>query len=368
MEKEKYSKKLFDELFKKVQEELKKELKGLCINFKGLWAFSYLAGANKLQSVYFKHVDDSLKSSEQYQKIFEKIEGTSLDCDYGSLGDSLRSFNENPGKFSDFLSNTFDDPKGTVCYYDTLINQQHASFIIIKDDEGKILGALDFFFESISNCAIATGENKIIEYFNKSRTWLSASSITALKIQEHEYFLKIQKEKGSGNTLPKDNTKSAIKHIEELLALSSKTPLMIISHKNGNTTSSLVCLNFDFIHSIIKHEHRFCPLTDDTKNCFHFKKLGSFSGDRNTLSCTNDFLDNYYYKVFATLDAKRLYKQIKVDGTEYELGIVTKKNEAILLKEISVSKEIGSLQYEPFSDLAKEKYQDERVFMMLKNN
>lgn len=360
---EKYSKELFDALFKKVQNGLSASENSL--PFKGLWAFSYLEGANALQSVYFNHVDkESLYA--KYQIVIEEIETTRLDCDYGSLGFSFRNLKNDPNKIVEFLPNTFNDAKGTVCYYDTVINQQHACFVIIRN-ENEILGVLDFFFAGNTD---NNKEETIKKYFINNKSELISAFINAFKIQEFEYFLEIQSEKReihiSEDTSFKADLQFAIEHIEQVIAMSSKTPLMIINRHNDNITPALVCLNFDFIHSIIKHEHRFCPLTNDNKNCFYFKDFESFSSNNADLKCDNNFLNNYYYKVFTALDANLLCQKIIVDGTEYELEVVSQNTSTVSLESnISVIGEICNLSYEGLDDLAKEKYRDERVFMQI---
>ena len=82
-----YSDQLFDNLFEKIKGDLVKfcNAKNFNFNFRGLWAFAYLEGANSLNSIYFNH-ENLADIENNYKSILQKIRQTSLECDYGSLG------------------------------------------------------------------------------------------------------------------------------------------------------------------------------------------------------------------------------------------------------------------------------------------
>jgi hypothetical protein len=357
-----YSDKLFDRLFTKIQEELNALCKDKQYSFQGLWAFAYLEGANSLQSVYFNHANiDGLKSN--YKEVLEEIKKTRLDCDYGSLGFSFSNNLINNSEIVDFLENTYNDAKGTVCYYDVVIKQKHAYFVLIKN-EFETLGVLDFFFDGnlTSDCqnAIKTYFKENFENINQSNYQNDFNSV--FKIWEYEYFLELQTESNNtGNAELNIELGSATKYIENLLSASSKTPLLLIKHKKGNYLPELVALNFDFIHSIIKHEHRFCPITD-AKNCFHFDDYKEFQSE--SLQCFNEFLTKYYYEVFKALKACKNSFEFVVNYIGYTVDIVCSgEMNCSPITSLDVNSIEAEINNENLTGTASEKYQDERVYL-----
>ncbi len=353
---------LFNSLFDRIQKEefiVSCNSKGL--NFKGLWAFTYWEGANALQSIYFNHVNKPTLPKE----VIKEIEDTRLDCDYGSLGYSFSNLKDEYSTHTKFLPETYGDAKGTVCYYDTIIGQQHACFVIIKNDQ-EILGVLDFLFEGElkNNCAEQIKQFFESKFYNGQPTYLT-DSINAYKIHQFEDFINLQRETEIDSDQPdfRNELNNATLYIERLIAVSSKTPLMVVKHKNGNSFPELVCLNFDFIHSIIKHEHRFCPLTNE-KNCFHFKDFNSFK--EHKLKCDNPFLNGYFYDVFSSLGAELMSQPVILDSVEYTIEIVCKSTYS--LKEIDISSltsDVNEMKSKFSNNTAFHKYRDERVYMLL---
>ncbi len=360
----KYSETLFNSLFDRIKEELIALCKSNELEFRGLWAFTYWEGANALQSIYFNHVNISTLSIE----VIKEIKDTRLDCDYGSLGFSFTELKDKNSTHTKFLPETYNDAKGTVCYYDTIIGQQHASFVIIKNGQ-EILGVLDFFFEGElkNNC-----EEEIKLFFENKFYYAQSAYLTdfinAYKIRQFEDFIDLQKENtkiASKQPDFRNELNNATLYIQRLIAVSSKTPLMVIKHKNGNLLPELVSLNFDFIHSIIKHEHRFCPLTTE-KNCFHFKEFDSFTV--HTLKCDNPFLKGYYYDVFSSLGANLISQTVTLDSVEYTIKLVCKSTyNHKELDVISLMSDLNKMKSKFGKEIAFHKYRDERVYMLLDN-
>jgi hypothetical protein len=367
---EKYSEQLFNSLFDKIKSELGSIYISTPIQFNGLWAFSYWEGTNSLQSVYFNHVSLS-DLQNNYLDIIEEAKNTRLDCDYGSLGFSFTKLKDETTIHVDFLTETYNDAKGTVCYYDTIIGQQHACFVIVRNNR-EIFGALDFIFEGELNDDYSERIKDFFEtMFYKKETTVLTDFINAFKIRQFEDFLTLQVENTEiypENPGSNDELNNATKYIERLIAVSSKTPLMVVKYKNGKSLPELVSLNFDFIHSIIMHEHRFCPLTTE-KLCFHFKDFDSFKN--HALKCDNQFLKNYYYDVLKSLDANLVTNRISVGDAEYIIEIVCMTG--YTCKEIandsitSLSKEIEDKTKKLKNEIAIHKYRDERVYLFLNN-
>lgn len=366
-EESKYSTKLFDKQFDKIRIELDNFCNSNSISFKGLWAFAYLVGANSLKSIYFNHVDiDRLK--KDYEGILIEIERTRLDCDYGSLGFAFQTLNGNNNSSVEFLRDTYNDAKGTVCYFDLIISQEHACFVIIKKGN-EVLGVLDFFFDGNLTQEY---ENKIVSFFQErfnshtNQQYLT-DFINAFKIQEYGYFLELQNEE-NGDVIKTDENKkelsNAAEHIERIMAASSITPLMVIKHQKGKYFPELVVLNFDFIHSLIKHEHRFCPLTTG-KDCFHFKGYNSFIN--HALKCDNNFLKLFYYDILKELNANVITYKIKVVDIEYNIEIVFSNKDLSIEKSnfSELSNEVKKIHFSSY--IANNKYRDERVYLALDN-
>jgi len=393
---ETYSTRLFDKQFVRIKAKLDVLLKDKSIKFKGIWVFTYIKGANSLQSIYFNHVEiDNLK--QDHDEILKEIEKTCLDCDYGSLGYAFQELNAKDNEIVKFLKNTYDDPKGTVCYYDIIISQRHACFVKIKEGNNT-LGVLDLFFDGEMketdeneivkffkegfNCSKGcqyltdiinafTIENEIVKFFkegfncSKGCQYLT-DIINAFTIKEYERFLELQDEKNVSELETGKNIKelgNAVKYIERIIASSSMTPLMVIKHKRGEYIPELVALNYDFIHSIIKHEQRFCSLTAD-KDCFYFKECKSFIN--NALCCENDFMKLFYYDVLKKLNAVVIAKKINVVNVGYDVEIVCsceniEIDESIfeaLSNEVSKNDKLKNV-------IAINKYRDERVYLKL---
>lgn len=355
-----YSTQLFDKQF----EEIKTELKGESISFKGLWVFAYIEGANSLQSIYFNHVD--IKTlRENNATILCEIEKTCLDCDYGSLGDAFQKMNTDDNPAVTFLRDTYNDPKGTVCYYDLIISQKHACFVIIKEGD-KTLGVLDFFFEGELDI---NQEQKIVEFFEK-RFKLSEKQqcltdyINALLIKEYESLVKLQNEKEGDKTKNreyKEELSDAVEYIEQIIASSSKTPLMIIKHKQGGCIPELVVLNYDYIHSIVEHENRFCSLTNKDKGCYYFNEIKIINDE---CRCDNDFLKVFYLDVLKKIKPVVVTYKIKVFGVDYDVEIVCSSglDRRFKIDTPSFSKLTDS---EFQNNVAINKYRDERVCLKL---
>jgi hypothetical protein len=361
-----YSTRLFDKQFVRIKAKLDDLLKDKSIKFKGIWVFTYIKGANSLQSIYFNHVEiDNLK--QDHDKILKEIEKTCLDCDYGSLGYAFQELNAKDNEIVKFLKNTYDDPKGTVCYYDIIISQRHACFVKIKEGN-HTLGVLDLFFDGDME---ETYESKIVEFFkegfdcSKGCQYLT-DFINAFTIKEYERFLELQDEKNVFELETGKNIKelgNAVEYIERIIASSSMAPLMVIKHKRGEYIPELVVLNYDFIHSIIKHEQRFCSLTAD-KDCFYFKECKSFIN--NALCCKNDFMKLFYYDVLKKLNAVVIAKKINVVNVGYDVEIVCsceniEIDESIfeaLSNEVSKNDKLKNV-------IAINKYRDERVYLKL---
>ncbi len=369
--KHKYSNQLFDKQFEKIKTEFCDLFKSESIRFKGLWAFVYIEGANSLHSIYFNHVDIK-KLRKSFDEILREIEGTCLDCDYGSLGYAFQKLNTSDESTVEFLSDTYNDPKGTVCYYDVIISQRHACFVIIKKDDDA-LGVLDFFFDGELD---KIQENKIVKFFKDRFESLNdhqylTNFINAFIIKEYGRFLELQNEKSDDKLDAGEIIKelsNAVEYIERIIASSSKTPLIIIKHnKRGESIPELVVLSYDFIHSIIKHEYRFCSLTVE-KECFYFNKNKSFYN--NLLCCENDFLKSFYYDVLKRLNARVVIKKINVVNVvnvEYNVEIVC-SNEDIEI-DISIFERLSyEVQKENKilkNDIAINKYRDERAYLEL---
>lgn len=381
-----YSKKQFKELFRNLNLDLH-NFPGC--TFEGLWAFSYAKGANSLKHCYFQ------LSSGRYldEGIYEQIKSAFLDCDHGTLGAAFKELTDSEEHhFVKEVLNTFNDAAGVVCYTDAVIKQEHAFFILIKEGDD-ILGILDLFFTGdLDENGGLIIKNKLAELFEANRP-LAMASVIAFKMREHEDFLEIQSNEGditaktvtdqvaSSDQLIQERITGAVAKLAKISAVSSYTPLFYIKDIDGSVLPELVGLNFDYIHSLIKHEYSFCPLTSK-KDCFYFKPFQSFK--EPGLFCDNIFLKKYYHNVMRSLDGYVVKEEFNMNGAGYVAEIIYQPKAAadhsaaltaILMNLRKRENDIRS-ELEDFSskynfrpnDVAKQKYQDELIFKHVKES
>lgn len=387
-----YSSRLFRKLYEDIQTLISKIKhpggEAPTYTLEGFWAFSYLKGADALQSSYFdckRDIND---------KIRKTVNDTTLDSAYGSMGSFFKAAQAGKGIVK-ILANTFDDPGGAVCTLDAAIGQEHACFISIKFGEEHI-GVLDIFFSGHLRKRQSKGILAALSHvFQNTGSDLLRLAVDAFKFREQEKVLEIQAVIGdtfhtyqdSGLTVEEQIDKRiavAVANIEKLAEVSSLMPLFCVKSDEQEVTSpSLVGVNFPFIHAIIKHELKFCGLTA-AKMCYHFKEY-----DRIFLTdafCENAFLNFFYYEPLKRLDGGKISTEFSFANEygpryQYELEVffipdednnITDDLATIITADTldDIRKQINNfvVDYDERPSLtAREKFQDELIFEYLKD-
>ena len=294
-----YSTTLFNSIFAEINKCLieKKCLikKNISTTFNGLWAFSYLKGANSFKTAFFINRDDITITNE----IRETIDKAIIDCDHGSLGKSFKTL-QNSTEITDLLNDTFDDPIGVVCYLDTQIKQQHAVFVLIQNDNdgNEILGMLDLFFSGPKIDVDGALRKKIDNLFIDEK--FKRLCVNTFKIHQFENIIKNETEIGQ-QTITKVKTSKfqhAINKIEKYIIESSVTPIFYFSSLLEPIVPELVGVNLNYILDIVNHEFRFCSFIANKPNCY-------FSDPPDSADCCyNPFLNLYYYRILNQLKCK----------------------------------------------------------------
>lgn len=355
-----YSDSLFEDIYYELEYWLVSVVKNL--TFEGMWAFSYLKGANLLKSSYIRLKTQDIKDNE----IKREIKNAVIDCDYGSIGHLFQELKDS-SEFTSFLQNTFNDPRGVVCNIDSIIKQQHAVFLLIKDSNSEIFGMLDLFFSSkeqdLKNelAEIQLGINNLYKQDSKFKRLC----INTFKIKQFEELLDIQKTEKPDETESK--SESAIRKIEEIISQSSLTPIFYID--KGGLTDKFLGLNFEYIHSIISHEYRFCSLINNKEKCPHYS-----CDPNNQEECTNPFLNKYFFEVLKSLRYISYQLSIEIVNDKYNIRYFSHEDCNDSIKS-SINTNTENLknecekfkdEYVGINDLARNKFKDEFLFSMLK--
>jgi hypothetical protein len=373
-----YSKKQFDELFRNLNSN--HNFPGLA--FEGLWAFSYAKAANSLKHCYFESNSRETLDAD----VSRQIDSTFLDCDHGTLGAAFKKMKDIGAHFVSGALNTFDDVSGVVCYTDAAIRQEHAFFILIKEED-ETLGVLDLFFSGdLGGLGSSAITNELSRLFSIGQP-LAMASVIAFKMREHEDFLDIQRDDqvmavnkpgASTDEIVLERITAAVRKLTKITAVSSYTPLFYIKDIDGSVIPELVGLNFDYIHSLIRHEYSFCPLTAE-KECFYYKTFQSFNDEG--LFCDNVFLKKYYHNVMKSLNGCVIKEAFELNGASYEAEFVYLAKEAADYggalasviadlqageREIcgALDKFLDKYDYRP-NEIARQKFQDELIYKEL---
>lgn len=341
-----YSAVLFNEIFDKILKFCEK----YTIRPNGMWAFSYLKGADSLKTAFIRVNEDIQFSPKDLTDIYNVI----VDCNYGSLGHSFRKATSK-GFSSEILLNTFNDPRGVVCYLDSKIKQEHAIFLpIISNDE--ILGMLDIFFSG----DISEEFHKVlVESNNKEFQQLC---VNAFKIRQFEELLVVQ-DSDIASADKRDDLDIAIRKIENNLTLSSTTPLFYFKNNDEQVSSKLVGFNFDYIHGLISHEYRFCSLIKNT-DCYRSKAT-----NYNEFNCINPFLQRFFFSVLESLKCNSYKSSITVGNVVYLIEYYGYQHVTLVLDSNKIEKEVNEFKknYSSANIIGTNKFQDELIFSNLKD-
>ena len=363
---DKYSNQLFDYIYDDIGSRIESQVSSLGLTFEGMWAFLYQQGANSLKSCYYKLRENDLTNEDK-----TAIEEAFVNCDEGSLGAAFNTLKVDSTKYLLSLPNTFNEARGVVCLIDSKIKQQHAIFLMVKnsyEDKTEVYGMLDLFFSDNKGSdevgidkkldLLKTVIDKILEDKN-----FNTHCLSAFITKRYETLFDDNDILGNKNI-----EEEAIGKIEKILSLFSETPLFHI--EKNNSQEKYVGINFDFIHSTIKYQYRYCSLINDKPDCPHY----CCSPNLNDTSCSNSFLKNYFYDIMSSLGWK-LYQcdEIEVLSNRYKIKYWSKNEinktsiiECINTKEIQAQIDIFK-KYSNINELARNKFIDEIVFSYLKS-
>jgi signal transduction histidine kinase len=348
-----FSKTLFDSIYDKL---FKKFASIEDLNFEGIWAFLSQPGANSLQSCYYQLRDVKLQDSDE-----TAMNNAFINYDEGSLGKAFNDLQSSDEKIVHEI-NTFNDPSGIVCILDAKIKQQHAAFEIVKHGNNKILGMIDVFFSGNN----LSDKEKFKKVFTDGKILDDECYILCQSAFITKKYELLSERNDTDDVITSPIIDNTINNIKKILSLFSETPIFYIEKEDF--PEKFVGFNYEYIHSIIKYQYRYCSLINNVEDCPYYACTHS-----DITTCKNKFLQVFFYKILSDLELKYYqYDSIRFLDNCYKIRYWAKNNVDNTLFDnldpLSIRKEFTDFEkYDPLKANAKDKFKDEKLFDILKN-